>query len=156
MDRYSIIFLLGNMAIAFYNTGTIWAMEVDIFRSWRLMDRTSFEEVRKSHWKKLPYWIFTPVGIAFGGSVVLIWYHPAGSPGWAIWGSLGCQLCSHVLTALFWGPWQAKLSSDPLGAQSPLLRKILRTHWVRTALINAYALIEFFWVIGVLGFTGRL
>jgi hypothetical protein len=145
-----MIFLLANMALAFYNTGTIWAMEVDIFRSWRLLDLQSFAAVRKTHWKKLPYWIFTPVGIAFCGSVILIWYHPAGSPSWAIWGNLACQLCSHVLTALFWGPWQAKLAADPLGAESPLLFKILRTHWIRTTLINAYAFLQFAWVITIL------
>jgi hypothetical protein len=151
MEDSSIIFLLANMALAFYNTGTIWAMEVDIFRSWRLMDAASFQAVRKAHWKKLPYWIFTPVGVALSGSVVLTWSHPAGSPGWAIWGSLGCQVCSHVLTALFWGPWQAGLSRDPSGAKSPLLAKILATHWVRTLLINAYAAIEFIWVLQVVG-----
>lgn len=68
MEDYRVIFLLANMALAFYNTGTIWAMEVDIFRSWKLMDGESFDAVRKAHWKKLPYWIFTPVGVALGGS----------------------------------------------------------------------------------------
>jgi hypothetical protein len=145
-----MIFLLANMALAFYNTGTIWAMEVDIFRSWRLLDGKSFAAVRMAHWRKLPYWIFTPVGIAFIGSVILIWYHPAGSPSWAIWGSLACQACSHLLTALFWGPWQAKLADDPLGAQSPLLLRILQTHWIRTLLINAYAFLQFAWVISII------
>lgn len=147
MEKSSLIFLLANMALAFYNTGTIWAMEVDIFRSWALLDPQSFNRVRRTHWKKLPYWIFLPVGTALVGSMVLIGYHPAGSPVWAIWGSLACQLCSHLLTALFWGPWQAKLTKDPGGAASPLLKKILRTHWIRTLLINAYAAIELVWVI---------
>ena len=143
-------FLLANMALAFYNTGTIWAMEVDIFRSWRLLDKTSFAAVRRSHWKKLPYWVFIPVGLAFIGAIILIWYHPAGSPSWAIWVNLFSQLSSHLLTAAFWGPWQAKLSKDPLSAKSPILQKILRTHWIRTMLINIYAINLFFWIIMVI------
>jgi hypothetical protein len=147
MPASSTTFLLANMAIAFYNTGTIWAMEVDIFRSWRLLDINSFAEVRKAHWKRLPYWIFIPVGLAFVGAIILIWYHPAGSPSWVIWVNLLSQLSSHLLTAVFWGPWQARLSNDPLAAKSPILQKILRTHWVRTMLINIYAVNLFCWTI---------
>ena len=50
-----------------------------------------------------------------------------------------CQLLTLVLTALLWGRWQAKLAKDPLGPQSPYLGMTLRTHWIRTLLINAYA-----------------
>ena len=63
-------FLLINLAVAFYNMGTIWAHEVDIFRSWKLLI----------------------------GSIGLIWYRPADSPLWALGGVLGCQLASHLLT----------------------------------------------------------
>jgi hypothetical protein len=146
-DPGATIFLLANMALAFYNTGTIWAMEVDIFRSWRLLDKTSFAAVRKAHWKKLPYWIFTPVGLAFAGAIILVWYHPACSPPSAIWINLVSQLSSHLGTAIFWGPWQARLSTDPLAAESPLLQKILRTHWVRTSLITICGGNLFVWVV---------
>lgn len=124
-------------------------MEVDIFRSWKLVDPKDFPTVQKVHWRKLPFWVFTPLGLALSGSVALIWYHPVGSPGWAIWGNLGCQLASLLLTAIFWGPWQAKLSYDSAGPNSVYLDKILRTHWVRTALINFYALIMAGWAIKV-------
>jgi len=75
-------------------------MEVDIFRSWKLVG-TDFQKVQKTHWKKLPYWIFTPVGLALVGSIVLIWYHPVGSPSWAIWGVFFTQALSLLLTAIF-------------------------------------------------------
>ena len=143
------IFLLLNLALGFYNVGTIWAMEVDIFRSWKLVDQ-DFHKVQEVHWRKLPYWIFTPVGLALIGSIVLIWYHPVGSPVWAIWGVLLTQVISLILTAIFWGQWQAKLSKDPLGSKSPYLGKILKTHWLRTFLINACALILLAWAIQVL------
>ena len=83
-------FLLLNLALGFYNVGTIWAMEIDIFRTWKLVDPKDFHKIQKVHFKKLPYWIFTPVGLALIGSIILIWYHPLGSPAWAIWGTILC------------------------------------------------------------------
>jgi hypothetical protein len=121
-------FLLLNLALAFYNVGTIWAHEVDIFRSWKLIDPKDFPAVQSTHWKKLRYWIFTPVGLTFAGAVALIWYHPVGSPSWAIWGNIGCQLLALILTAALWGRWQASLSRDPLGSHSHYLNRILATH----------------------------
>lgn len=141
------VFLILNLAIGFYNVGTIWAMEVDIFRSWKLVSKQHFHLVQEVHWKKLPYWIFTPVGLGLAGAIGLTWHHPVGSPAWAIWTVLLAQLLSLVLTALFWGQWQAKLSQDPLGPRSPYLDKILKTHWIRTLLINASALILLVWVL---------
>ena len=100
-------------------------MEVDIFHSWKLLS-VDFNKVQTVHWKKLPYWIFTPVALAFTGSIALFWYHPAGSPAWAIWGTFLFQFASLVLTPIFWGQWQAKLSKDPLGSKSPYFPKIGR------------------------------
>ena len=48
---------------------------------------------------------------------------------------------------MFWGPWQAKLSKDERGSESPYLAKILSTHWVRTLLINATALVYLAWLL---------
>jgi hypothetical protein len=144
------IFLLLNLALAFYLVGAIWAHEIDIFRTWKLLAASDFVMVQSVHWRKLPYWIFTPLGFSILGSIALIWYHPQNSPGWAIWGNLLCQLASHLLTAIYWGRWQAKLSEDARGPASPYLAKILATHWVRTLLINAYGLLLLGWAIHVL------
>ncbi len=134
-------FLLINVALAFYNVGTIWAHEIDIFRTWKLLtDPKTFHTVQAVHWKKLPYWVFVPVGLSFIGVIALFWYHPNNISNSEIWIAFAFQFLSHLLTAVFWGPWQAKLSKDESGNESPWLTKILKTHWIRTALINAYAL----------------
>lgn len=146
-EMNQMIFLALNLALGFYNVGTIWAMEVDIFRSWKLVGEENFHNIQEVHWKKLPYWIFTPVGLALIGSIILFWYHPQGSPIWAIWGVFLSQFLSLVLTGIFWGQWQAKLSKDPLGPQSIYLAKILKTHWLRTLLINLSAIILLIWII---------
>src|SRR5215472_17997208 len=101
------VFLLLNLALAFYSVGTIWAHEVDIFRSWRLLDPATFHQVQAVHWRKLPYWVFAPLALMFAGCIALLWLHPAGSPAGFGWSALGVQLASHLLTAILWGPWQA-------------------------------------------------
>jgi hypothetical protein len=141
--------LLLNLALAFYAFGAIWAHEVDIFRSWTLVDSAAFHQLQLVHWQKLPYWVFIPIGVMFVGSITLLWYHPATSPRWGVWGSFACQLASHALTAVMWGPWQAKLSTDNRGSASPYLAKILSTHWIRTALISANGLILLVWATRV-------
>lgn len=146
-DSPAFAFLLLNLALGFYNVGTIWAHEVDIFRTWALVDAASFHRVQEVHWRKLPWWVFIPVAAALAGAIALVSYHPAGSPAWGVWGALGAQLASLVLTALFWGPWQAKLSQDPLGPRSPYLARILTTHWMRTALITASGVILLLWAL---------
>ena len=139
-----------NLALWFYLIGALWAHEVDIFRSWRLLDRATFHDVQRAHWRKLPYWVLAPVAVGLLGAIALIWYHPAGSPSLAIAANLGCQLLSIVLTALTWGRWQAGLARDPLGAESPYLARILATHWIRTLLVNASAVVLLLWTIDVL------
>ncbi|MDQ4503999.1 hypothetical protein [Sinomonas sp. ASV322] len=142
--------LLANLLIGGYNFGTVWAHELDIFRTWtRVGER--FHEVQRAHWRKLPYWVFAPVALGLITAVVMVWFHPEGSPAWGIWGSLGSQILSLVLTAAFWGRWQAKLANDARGADSPYLRKILRTHWVRTGLVTANAVILVLWAIAAFG-----
>lgn len=144
------VFLLANLALAFYLVGAIWALEVDIFRSWKLVAPAQFHTIQTVHWHKLPYWVFVPLSVALAGSIALICYHPAKSPGWAIWGNLACQLISHFLTAIHWGKLQARLSKDGRGPKSPYLDRFLRTHWIRTLLINAYAFILLAWAMRTL------
>ena len=121
MMDFSKILLLANVALSFYLAGTIWAHEVDIFRSWKLIDSKDFPTVHRVHWSKLPYWIFTPLGLALIGSIGLIWYHPAGSPGWAIFGNLGCQVASLFLTVISGAGGKgssAKIAQDPTASIS--------------------------------------
>jgi hypothetical protein len=124
------------LALAWYNVGTIWAHEVDIFRSWALVGPEQFQVVQAAHWRKLPYWVFMPVGLTLAGSLALLWYHPTRTPMWAVVGNAACQTLSLALTGLMWGPWQARLSRDALGPTSPFLARILATHWIRTTLIT--------------------
>ena len=147
MADYSTVLLLLNVALGFYNVGTIWAHEIDILRTWPLIGKRDFLSVQANHFKKLPYWFFAPVGLALAGSVTLVFYHPEGSPLWAIYSNPACLILSIVLTAVYWDRWRRQLSKDPRGPESPYLAQILKTHWIRTLLINVYAFTLLAWTI---------
>ncbi len=53
--RPQMTFLLANLALAFYNVGTIWAHEIDIFRAWKHLDLKTFRAAQGAHWKALSY-----------------------------------------------------------------------------------------------------
>ena len=48
------VFLLLNLAVAFYNAGTIWTHEIDIFQTWKLIGRGQFHRVQMAHFHKIP------------------------------------------------------------------------------------------------------
>lgn len=137
------------LLVAGYNFGTIWAHEVDIFRSWRLVGE-HLQKVQTVHWRKVPYWVLGPVVVGFILSVAMLWLHPSGSAAWA-WASFGIHAGSGGLTGAMWGRWQASLARDPRGAESPYLGRILATHWIRTGLYSANAIIVLLWCITVIG-----
>jgi hypothetical protein len=149
MTAAKTIFLLANVALAFAIAGFVWAHQVEIFRSWRLIDAKSFRAVHAAHWHTLPTWV-VPIGLGLAGSIALIWYHPAGTPAWAIWASVLCQILTQILTLFFWGRWQTQLRSDSNGPDSPVLDRLIRTHWLRAILISAYAAILFVWTVTLL------
>jgi hypothetical protein len=106
-------FLLLNMALAFYNVGTIWAHEVDIFRSWKLVAPSDFHRIQRVHWHKLPYWVFLSVALALAGSIALVWFRPPGLPSWAVWIALTCQLASAALTRSRASKWTTGPLREP-------------------------------------------
>lgn len=123
--EYKRVSLL-NLALSFYLGGAIWAIEVDIFRSWKLVNATDFPKVQLAHWHKLPYWVFTPLALALAGSVTLIWYHPAGSPGMGDLGefSLPTQF-AHVDGDLL-GPMAVEAGQRPSRPCKPVLGSDIR------------------------------
>jgi hypothetical protein len=53
------------------------------------------------------------------------------------------------LTAIWWGPWQARLKQvrQEDGTLNPLYQCLLSTHWLRVALVTALGALQF-WVVG--------
>jgi hypothetical protein len=114
------VFLLLDLALAFSNVGTMWAHEMDIFPSWKLLDPSNFHAVQRLHWPKQyrPH-LVSPRQLAALG----------------VAGAVLCQAVSIVLTAGYWGRWQARIGRDPAGPDSRYLAQILNMHWARFLLV---------------------
>jgi len=83
------------------------------------------------HWRKLPYWVFIPVDYPLQAQSLYFRYHPDKNCDLGSMGRFATHF-SHTFLLLFPGRHgRARLSKDPLGARSPYLKKILRTHWIR-------------------------
>ena len=54
---------------------------------------------------------------------------------------LALQLAAHLLTVVMWSRWQALITFQNLGPQDPLVERLVATHWIRTVLVAAYALV---------------
>jgi hypothetical protein len=135
--------LLVAFALGAYGTGLIWAMELSVFRSWQLIgDPGSFDRVRAAHWRQVPYYVFAPIGVLFIATIALLVHHPPSVAATPLWTSFALQLASHVLTGMTWGRWQARIALEHQHRDSPYLARIVRTHWIRTALVtlNMFAL----------------
>ena len=143
MVDYGKFLLLANLAVSFYLVGCIWAHEIDIFRSWQLLDLEAFRSGADGPMAQVAILDFRAAGTCVPRVTRTHLETSGGSPTWAICRNLALLLLSFFLTAFMWGRWQARLSVDPLGSGSPYLKKILQTHWMRTALINAYAPVLF-------------
>jgi hypothetical protein len=150
------LFLLLNLALAFYNVGTIWAHEVDIFRSWKLVSAGDFHRVQAVHWRKLPYWVLAPAGVALLGAFAMLRYQVADSPPALVWCAVACQVATLALTVILWGRWQAKLARDDAGPNSQYLARILSTHWLRTSLVTIYAVVLLGWTVDAMALPSIL
>jgi hypothetical protein len=75
----------------------------------------------------------------------------------AVWLAVGVLIAVYGLTAVWWGPLMARLihAVDPTGVTTYEYRLLLTTHWLRVALITAYAVLVFWFVTVSFGPNGR-
>jgi hypothetical protein len=71
------VFLLLNLALSFYLIGTIWAHEVDIFRTWKLIDAKDFLTRRRyigTSWRigSSHRWDWRSSGPLFSSGITLV------------------------------------------------------------------------------------
>ena len=87
--------------------------------------------------------------IAFFGAFGLIWWRPAGVSAAAVWMNVGIQVLIYVLTAVFWGRWQAQtlFARLPDGGLDAMYLRTMSTHWIRATLITFSGLLVFWMVV---------
>ncbi len=149
MDRNRWL-LLVNFAIAFYNVGTVWLVQVTCYPLWVVVGRGEFEAYHQAWWHSIWGVILGPGLFGLLGAWAMLWWPPRRVSARAVWLGIALQVAVYLLTAIWWGPLMARLGEvvDPSGTPTPLFRLLLWTHWLRVALITAYGLLMF-WMVRV-------
>src|SRR5262249_34636808 len=73
-------------------------------------------------------------------------FRPEGVPGWAIWLAFSLKRLLYALTAIWWDPLMARLSTPTTGLVLPLYRRLMLNHWLRVAIVTAYGILAF-WMV---------
>jgi hypothetical protein len=136
--------LLVTLVTSWYSVGTIWMVQV----SWRLFARVGPQEFPAYHrawWlgrRGIQPVVFPLAGVALIGTIAEFWVRPAHAPIAAVWLSLAFQGLAYLLTAAWWGRWQAQLDwvRRENGTLNPDYERLLSTHWLRVALLTAAAI----------------
>jgi hypothetical protein len=81
---------------------------------------------------------FAPVGLMLLCSILLLRWRPEGISRLLLWIGILLQLTVHALTAFFWAPIQASMST-PEGMSMVKYQELMSTHWLRVAFFWAYA-----------------
>ncbi len=133
----SLVFLWAVLALSLYGIGLIWSVQLVIFPSWRMLsDANQLYYIRRDYWKKLPFFVFIPIGILFLLTIVLLLDHPLSTPIALLWIALAAQVLIDGLTGLTWARWERQIAQEHLPPSHPLLARLVYTHWIRTALIT--------------------
>jgi hypothetical protein len=76
---------------------------------------------------------------------MLAW-SPAGVPSWTLWTGFALQVALVSGTVLWWAPLMANLLAEDGGLPAERYRLLLSTHWLRVAIVSAYALLSLYMV----------
>jgi hypothetical protein len=128
--------LIGTTALAWYHVGFVWLVQVVAWPLFGYVGSKEFPAYHAAWWRGIRYILFIPSVLVFAGGLALLFARPDHVPYWLVAVAFGMTLLMWVLTAVWWGPQQARLN-DP---HSPRLAVINRSHWIRTALVTGNAL----------------
>jgi hypothetical protein len=137
--------LLLNFAIAFYNVGTIWLVQVTCYPLWAVVGPGEFAAYHEAWWHSIWGVILGPAGLGLAGAVAMLWWRPPRVPVREVWLGATLNVAVFLLTLVWWAPLMARLTQavDSTGAWTADFRLLLSTHWLRVALITAYGLLMF-------------
>jgi hypothetical protein len=125
------------MILSIWNAGIVWFTQIAVYPLWPLVGREQFHDYHLTWWHDM--WpAFGPVILMLAFSIVLLWRVPEGVSKKLLWLGLLLQLTVHSLTAFFWAPVQAAMSTDN-GMSTVLYNELMATHWIRVLFFVAYA-----------------
>ncbi len=146
MNRAQWVLII-TFAATFYGVGNIWMTQFG-WRLWPYVAPSDFGAYHNAWWAMIKPVVFPVAVLAFFGAIALAWWRPAGVTAGPVWLNIGLQVLIYVLTAAFWGRWQAQthFARLPGGSLDPMYLRTMSTHWIRACLISLSGL-SVFWML---------
>ncbi len=120
-----------------WNAGIIWFTQIAVYPLWPLVGAQQFHNYHLTWWHDT--WpTFAPVILMLFCSIALLWTRPRGISTTFLWLGIALQVIVHTLTAFFWAPVQATMST-PEGMSMLKYQELMNTHWWRVLFFWAYA-----------------
>ncbi len=135
------LLLLATAAFALYGVGQIWLVQLSSYPLWRYVGPREFETYHLAWWRSIWGAVLAPAALVFIGAILMIWWRAPGIPDWAIWLGLALQIALIAGTAAWWGPLMARLSGPAGELLQVRYRLLMRTHWIRVAIVTAYGIL---------------
>jgi hypothetical protein len=129
--------LLGTFALAWYHVGIIWLVQLVAWPLFGFVGHDEFDAYHQRWWNGIKYVILVPGGLGFLGIIALLFARPPSVPPALIACGVALQTIMYALTALWYGPQQARMHDT----RSPIFRTLNRTNWVRTGLVSGYGIV---------------
>jgi hypothetical protein len=133
--------LLGTSALAFYAVGCIWMVQQVCYRLWPHIGRPEAFTYHIAWWHSIWGVVFIPAGLAFLGSVAMLWIRLPDMTRRVAWIGFTLQVLTYALTAAWWGPLMSRLATPEAGLSLPLFHLLMTTHWGRVALLTTYGVL---------------
>lgn len=132
---------LTTFALSLYGTGQVWLVQMSSYPLWRYVGEPEFHAYHDAWWRSIWGVVLAPAVLTFAGAMLMLRWPAPGAPLWATWSGAGLQVALVAGTAAWWGPLMARLEGRGGGLDLAKHRLLMRTHWLRVALVTAYSVL---------------
>src|SRR5579859_3572088 len=140
--------LLITLALSWNGTGNVWLTQL----SWSLFAYVSgpnFAAYHQAWWIGVQLFTLPLAILVYVCAIAQLRWRPAGVSAWMAWVGVGMRTAMNILTVVWFGAGQARLTQAvlPDGSLDPFYVQLVQTQWVRVALVTAFALLELWMTI---------
>jgi hypothetical protein len=139
--------LFATAMLSVYSVGQVWLVQLSSYRLWPFVGANEFRAYHAAWWRSIWGVVLAPAALVTIGAALMIWLPSPGVPPWAIRLGVALQASLVVGTAAWWGPLMARLEAPDGGLLLARYRLLMTTHWLRVALVTAYAALALWMLI---------
>jgi hypothetical protein len=124
-----IIILIANLVSTWYMVGLIWMVQVVHYPLFGKVGPDQYTAYQSSHQSLTTLVVGPPMLVEFLTAVLLVWFRPAGIPGWLVYVALILLAVVWASTAFVQVPCHEKLTA---GFDAAVHSRLVVSNWIRT------------------------